>query len=306
MECDRSSEILHDFAPRIRVYKDGYIERLLKDDTVSPSFGPETRVRSKDVSITPSVSARIYLPTSSPETAKLPLLIYFHGGAFCLYSAASSIYHHYLNSLSAAANAIVVSIDYRLAPETPLPACYDDSWTAAQWAASAADPWISRRADLRRGVYLAGDSAGANIAHDVLSRVGQGGSIGAGVRVAGLAMVHPFFGDDEPNELWNYLYPGTCGVYDPRLNPAADPARMRRAVMGCKRVLVCVGGKDFLRERGVRYYEVLKEGESEGWERQVEYFESIGRGHVFHLYKPNCDEALELLKRVASFINKSR
>ena len=261
MECDLSSEILYDFAPRIRVYKDGRIERLLKDDTVSPSFDPRTRVRSKDVSITPCVSARIYLPTSSPETAKLPLLIYFHGGAFCLYSAASSIYHHYLNSLSAAANAIIVSIDYRLAPENPMPACYDDSWTATQWAASAADPWLSSMADLRRGVYLAGDSAGANIAHDVLSRVGPGGSIGPGVRVAGLAVVHPFFGDDEPNELWNYLYPGTSGVYDPRLNPAAHPARMRRAVMGCKRVLVCVGGKDFLRDRGVRYYEVLKEGQ---------------------------------------------
>ena len=50
----------------------------------------------------------------------------------------------------------------------------------------------------------------------------------------------------------------------------------------------------------------MKEGESEGSEGQVEYFESIGRGHVFHLYKPNCDEALKLLKRVASFINNSR
>lgn len=306
-ELHHEDQILHDFAPRLRVYTSGRIERLLKDDTVSPSFDPTTRVTSKHITISATLSARLYLPENSPENTKLPVVIYIHGGAFCLYSAASSIYQTHLNSLASESQSLVVSIDYRLAPEHPMPACYDDSWAVSQWVAahssgSGPDPWLNDRADFNR-VYLAGDSAGANIAHDVMVRAGPGGDLGSGVKVAGLVMVHPFFGDEETNELWNFLYPGTSGVYDPRLNPAADPARMRMGLKGCGRVLVCVGGKDFLRERGVKYYEVLREG---GWEGEVEFMESKGRGHVFHLYKPGCDEAVELVKRVALFINSDK
>ncbi|CAN1142561.1 2-hydroxyisoflavanone dehydratase, partial [Linum perenne] len=95
-------------------------------------------VFSKDVSISdlPKVSARLYLPNSIPQDKKLPILVYFHGGAFCIESAFSSSHLRYLNSLSAEAHALVVSVEYRLAPEHPLPAAYDDSWAALLWVAS--------------------------------------------------------------------------------------------------------------------------------------------------------------------------
>ncbi|KAL2937898.1 putative carboxylesterase 7 [Bienertia sinuspersici] len=301
-----TAEILHDFSPRLKVYKDGKIERLLRTDTIPPSFDAKNLVHSKDVAISPGISARIFLPDKIPHhKSKIPLLIYFHGGAFCLYSASSSIYHDYLNSLVAEACCVAISVDYRLAPEYPMPICYDDSWAVTQWAfshstGSGPDSWINDWADFDN-VFLAGDSAGANIAHDVLTRARSG--IGSG-RFKGMAMVHPFFGDEEPNGLWNFLYPGTTGVFDPRLNPAADPGRMRRESIACRKILVCVGGKDFLRERGVKYYEVLREGQENGeWEGELEFMESKGRGHVFHLYKPQSFEAQELLKRVADFIN---
>uniref|UniRef100_A0A803MVZ6 Alpha/beta hydrolase fold-3 domain-containing protein n=1 Tax=Chenopodium quinoa TaxID=63459 RepID=A0A803MVZ6_CHEQI len=284
MEVQMSSEILHDFSPRLRVYKDGRIERLLKTDTVPPSFDSATLVNSKDITISPGLSARIFRPVKvDPPNANLPILIYIHGGAFCLYSASSSIYHSYLNSLVSQARCIAISVDYRLAPEHPMPACYDDSLAATKWVlshstGSGPEPWLNDRADFDQ-VFLAGDR---------------------------IAMVHPFFGDSEPNGLWDYLYPDTTGVLDPRLNPAADPEKMRREIVGCKKVLVCVGGKDFLRDRGVKYYEVLREGQENGeWKGELEFMESKGRGHVFHLYKPDCDEAKDLLKRVADFINNS-
>ncbi|XP_021756888.1 probable carboxylesterase 7 [Chenopodium quinoa] len=314
MEVQMSSEILHDFSPRLRVYKDGRIERLLKTDTVPPSFDSATLVNSKDVTISPGLSARIFRPIKvDPPNSKLPILIYIHGGAFCLYSASSSIYHSYLNSLVSQAHCIAISVDYRLAPEYPMPVCYDDSLAATKWVlshstGSGPEPWLNDRADFDQ-VFLAGDSAGANIVHDIVTRI-QSESDGSGSRsescFAGIAMVHPFFGDSEPNGLWDYLYPDTTGVLDPRLNPAADPEKMRREIVGCKKVLVCVGGKDFLRERGVKYYEVFREGQENGeWEGELEFMESKGRGHVFHLYKPDCDEAKDLLKRVADFINNS-
>ncbi|XP_010689777.2 probable carboxylesterase 7 [Beta vulgaris subsp. vulgaris] len=327
MEVHQTSEILHDFSPRLRVYKDGRIERLLKTDSVPPSFDPKTLVHSKDVTISPGLSARIFRPDKFPttQTNKLPILIYIHGGAFCLYSAYSSIYHNYINSLVSESGCIAISINYRLAPEHPMPLCYDDSLAATQWvlshsSESGPEPWLNQWADFDR-VFLAGDSAGANIAHDIVTRSDKlhwtkhksaseesltTYKLTAGVQFAGVMLVHPFFGDDEPNGLWDYLYPGTTGVLDPRLNPSADPARLRREIGGCKRVLVCVGGKDFLRERGVKYYEILREGQENGeWEGELEFMESKGRGHVFHLYKPQCDEAKDLLKRVADFINKS-
>lgn len=299
-----STEILHDFAPRLRVYKDGRVERLLKDDSVSPSFDPKTKVHSKDVTISPGVTARIYRPDkSAAHKRKLPIVVYIHGGAFCLYSASSSIYHNLLNSLVSEAACIAVSVDYRLAPEHPMPVCYDDAWAVTQWVmshsdGSGPDQWVNEWADFDK-VFLCGDSAGANIAHDIAARSGPG-------LFEGIALVHPFFGDEEPNGLWDFLYPGTTGVLDPRLNPAADPGRMRRESVACRRVLVCVGGKDFLRERGVKYYEVLREGQENGeWEGELEFMESKGRGHVFHLYKPESFEAIELLKRVADFFSKS-
>ncbi|CAO2814509.1 unnamed protein product [Amaranthus hypochondriacus] len=305
MEVVQSTEILHDFAPRLRVYKDGRIERLLKTNTVPPSFDPITRVDSKDVAICPGISARIYKPDkTSPEKPKLPILIYFHGGAFCLYSASSSIYQNYLNSLVSESGCIAVSVDYRLAPEYPMPVCYDDSWVATQWVLSHSnrlgpESWLNELADFDR-VFLAGDSAGANIVHDIVTRAES-------TRFSGIAMIHPFFGDGEVNPLWNYLYPDSIGVLDPRLNPTANPIKMRRELIGCDRVLVCVGGKDFLRERGIEYFQVLREGQENGeWKGELEFMESKGRGHVYHLYKPECEEAKQLLKRVAQFIsNKS-
>ncbi|XP_048135779.1 probable carboxylesterase 13 isoform X2 [Rhodamnia argentea] len=174
-----SSEIAHDFSPHLRVYKDGRVERLEGTATVPPSYDRDTGVLSKDVAIsasTPSLSARVYIPTattinhrSGANRRKLPLLVYFHGGAFCLESPFSPMYHNYLNSLASEADAVAVSVHYRRAPEHPLPAAYDDSWIALEWVSSHSggdgpDKWLSAYADLRK-VYVAGDSAGGNIAH---------------------------------------------------------------------------------------------------------------------------------------------
>lgn len=43
------------------------------------------------------------------------------------------MYHHYATSLAASAAVVVMSVEYRLAPEHPIPAAYDDAWTALQW-----------------------------------------------------------------------------------------------------------------------------------------------------------------------------
>ncbi|GAY60156.1 hypothetical protein CUMW_199820 [Citrus unshiu] len=174
--ANASSEVAHDFSPLIKVHKDGKVERLRGTDIVPPSLDPKTNVDSKDVVYSPenNLSARLYLPKNTNQNQKLPLLVYFHGGGFCIETAFSPTYHNYLNDLVSEANIIAVSVDYRRAPEHPLPIAYEDSWDAVKWLASHVDgnvpkDWLNRNADFER-VFYSGNSAGANIAHHMAIR----------------------------------------------------------------------------------------------------------------------------------------
>ena len=79
------------------------------------------------------LAVRLYRPSS--RRGRLPVLLYFHGGAFVIMTPFEPKYHDYLNALVARARVVAVSVDYRLAPEHPLPAAYDASWAALNWAA---------------------------------------------------------------------------------------------------------------------------------------------------------------------------
>ncbi|CAA0807551.1 Probable carboxylesterase 2 [Striga hermonthica] len=297
--------LAHDFPPFFRIHSTGRVERYHRHDFVSPSHDPLTGVASKDVSISAEngASARIYLPTADPGR-KLPLLVYIHGGAFCIESAFSSFYHRYLNALASRSRSVVVSVEYRLAPEHPIPACYEDAHAVVEWVGSHSgsepgpNPWLNDRADFSRA-YVAGDSAGANIAHDMVVRSSVSGP-GIGLRFSGLILIHPYFGAGKPEKLWDFLCPDSKGAGDVRLNPAADPDQLAR--LGCDRVLVCVAEKDLLRNRGLIYCEGLRKS---GFRGPVELFESVGEGHVFHLLDPVCDGSGVLMDRVVGFISGS-
>jgi acetyl esterase/lipase len=105
-----------------RAYKDGRIEKFQSTHKIPPSDDPITGVRSKDVEISsqPAISARIFLPKIHDPTRKLPVLFYCHGGGFCFLSAFSPLLHNYVSALAAEAEAIAVSVVYRLAPEHPI------------------------------------------------------------------------------------------------------------------------------------------------------------------------------------------
>lgn len=316
---DSTNEIVHDLFPLLRVYKDGRVERCIGTDVVPASVDPATGVQSKDVTISPEIelSARLYIPKSANQEHKLPLLIYIHGGGFVVETAFSPAYHNHLSSLVAESNIIAVSVNYRKAPEHPLPIAYDDSWAAVKWVASHSsgdgpEPWLKEYADFRR-VFFAGDSAGANIAHNLAIRVGSGFGLEelGGLNLEGVVLVHSYFwGKDAvggecvditaagfAEKLWLLVNPGTSGFDDPLINPGFDP---RLSSLGCKRVLLFVAEKDGLRERGWYYKEVL--GKS-GWGGTVEVMETKGEGHVFHLFNPTSENAVALVKSMASFIN---
>ncbi|XP_073145953.1 probable carboxylesterase 12 [Henckelia pumila] len=329
MAAANSDEILHDFFPLLRHYKDGRVERLLGNGFVPPSLDPVTGVQSKDVEISPQInlSARLYLPKNASPAAKLPLLLYFHGGGFVIESAFSELYQNHLNHLVAEANVVAVSLNYRLAPEHPLPIAFEDSWQALEWIAAQfteegqdQEEWIKDHADMNR-VYLGGDSAGGTLTHHVALRAGidrdklkaAGDNYGITLRGAFLncpffwgevslgdhEVTHPLFPKSFLDALWNYASPNSSkGCDDPLINPGTDP---RIASLGCKRVLVYVAETDVLRGRGLHYKEIL---EKNGWDGEIEVVDVEGEVHVFSVFAPTSDNGLAMIKKVASFINK--
>ena len=101
--------------------------------------------------------ARFYRPLGSTAGETLPLLIWLHGGGWCVGDVAS---HDVLcRELSNASGCAVLSVDYRLAPEHPFPAAVDDARLAFDWSVAQAD---ALEVDPAR-IALGGDSAGGNL-----------------------------------------------------------------------------------------------------------------------------------------------
>lgn len=297
-------EIAHEYLPYFRAYKDGRVERFFGSDIVPASIDSHQDgvISTKDVTIEPEtgVSARIFIPSSVQPTQKLPLVVYFHGGGFFMGSPFCSEYHNYVSTLVSKANAIAVSVDYRLAPEHLIPTAYEDSWAALKWVASHSsgegpESWLKDYADFQR-VFLVGDSAGGNIVHNMAVRSATEDL--CGVKMLGICLIQPFFGrtDGQVDKYMLFVCP-TTRFDDPTINPAVDPRLSR---LGCSRLLIFVAEKDNLRGRGLFYYETLK---SSGWGGELVMDETEGEDHVFQLFNPKSDKALALMNKIVSFIN---
>ena len=120
--------------------------------------GVEQVARAQDLEIPGPVGAipvRAYAPAGD---GPLPVVVYYHGGGWVLGGLES--HDGTCRALANAAGALVVSVDYRLAPEHPFPAAVDDAWAALTWVADNAG---DLGGDPAR-IVVAGDSAGGNLA----------------------------------------------------------------------------------------------------------------------------------------------
>jgi acetyl esterase len=103
------------------------------------------------------IPIRIYWPKESRFDCPMPVSVYFHGGGFVL--GGLDTHDSVARSLTNASEGIVVSVDYRLAPEHPFPAAVEDAYAATKWVAHNAD---SIGADSDR-IAVTGESAGGDL-----------------------------------------------------------------------------------------------------------------------------------------------
>ncbi|EUC61971.1 lipase/esterase enzyme from carbohydrate esterase family CE10 protein, putative [Rhizoctonia solani AG-3 Rhs1AP] len=125
-------------------------------------------VRDLKVPGTPPVDVRVFTPPGERPVNGWPVLIYFHGGGWMLGNIDAE--NSFCARTCLTAKCVVVSVDYRLAPEHVFPAAVDDSWTAVQWIyeQGAAELGIDPSK-----IAVGGSSAGANLSAVMTQRAVQ-------------------------------------------------------------------------------------------------------------------------------------
>ena len=128
---------------------------ILKD---SNKDAPETVGKIDNVTIeltSGDIKGRIYKPTGD---GPFPIIVYIHGGGWVI--ADLDTYDSSARALTKGANAIVVSVGYRLAPEHKFPAAHEDCYGAYQWVLKNGHRWGGNT----KNVAVVGESAGGNLA----------------------------------------------------------------------------------------------------------------------------------------------
>ena len=204
--------------------------------------------------------ARLYTPAGLE--AGSPLVVFFHGGGFVLGDLDS--HDAPCRYIADRARVRVLSVDYRLAPETIFPAAADDAVAATAWAIEHAD---QLGADPAR-VAVSGDSAGGNLAGVVARELALAG----GAQPAFSLLFYPVTGADPENRSRDTFASGYFlnkadieyfrQLYTPEPGQDTDPKfdlRHADRLAGIGRTHVVVAGFDPLRDEGAAYAQRLRD-----------------------------------------------
>lgn len=124
------------------------------------STAPDASVTTREMAYgsDPMQFARIYRPAGAMGGKAMPVIVYYHGGGWVI--ADINVYDATPRLLAKELGAVVVSVEYRHAPEAKFPAQHDDAVAAYRWVLQNAASWGGNPSK----VALAGESAGGNLA----------------------------------------------------------------------------------------------------------------------------------------------
>jgi acetyl esterase/lipase len=247
---------------------------------------PELRVEDRTIpGPAGSIAVRIYWPPShsndQPDGDAAPVVLYFHGGGFVIGDL--DTHDGTARQHAVGADAIVVSVDYRLAPEHPYPAAVEDAWAATLWVAANA---AELHGDARR-IAVAGDSAGGTISAAVAQRARDNGAPPIVFQLLWY-----------PSTMWDASLPSfaenaTAPILDVKAvaefsrwyagevdmsNPPSDMAPGRAEdLRNLAPAYIAVAGYDPLRDDGIRYGELLA---AAGVAAEVHNAETLVHGYL--------------------------
>lgn len=235
-----------------------------------PVYEPARPVDVRDTLVpgpegAPQVPVRIYTPTGAEATdTGLPGMVYLHGGGYVLGSP--DFCHSDLLRIADQVGAVVVSVDYRLAPEHPFPAGLEDSYAALVWTAGHTAELGIDPARLAVG----GDSAGGGLATAVALLARDRGGPALRMQYLGIPMLDdrletpsmraftdtPVWNRPIAEICWNHYLGGEDHYAGPDLSVYAAPARAAD-LSGLPPAFVYVCEFDPLRDEGMIYAQRL-------------------------------------------------
>lgn len=221
------------------------------------------------------IAARIYRPEGA---GPFPTVAYFHGGGYVIGNLET--HDNMCREICRGAQAVVVSVDYRLAPEHPFPAGIEDAVAAAQWVVAHAHELGGSAT-----VAVAGDSAGGNFSAVVAQQLRDSGTALAAQfliypAVDHVAAVYPSAEQNAKGyfleaETMGWFYTHYAGSYADTLDPRLAPLQAKSLAQLPPAVIV-TAQFDPLRDQGAAYADALRAAGG-----QAELIEGPGMIHGF-------------------------
>ncbi|GAB2232261.1 hypothetical protein Droror1_Dr00011293 [Drosera rotundifolia] len=274
-------------------------------------------VESHDIIVDPSRDLwfRLFVPVRTATTKSLPVLVYFHGGGFAVGSPDTKLFDIFARKLARDLPAVVISVNYRLAPENKFPAQFEDGFHVLEYIdrnVNSAD-WVPHAADPMR-CFLAGDSAGGNLAHHVAVQSCK--TKLKEITISGVISIQPFFGGMDRTEseirlrsnpvltpeaadwCWRAFLPVGSDRDHPAVNvfgPRATEGYL--SALDYPPTMLVIGGLDPLQDWQRRFRDGLaRAGKAV---RLVEYPDMM---HGFYVMDPSLAEIEMLVREAREFI----
>jgi acetyl esterase/lipase len=233
----------------------------------------------------------------APEADADRVILYLHGGGYCMGSPSS--HRSLVAALSAQANARVLSLDYRLAPEHPYPAAVDDAVTAYRWLLAEGVPAAR--------IAISGDSAGGGLTLATLLRLRDEGDPlpaagvplsawsdleGTGDTMKTNAGVDRMIRPDRLKETAD-LYANGGDMHQPHMSP------LHGDYSGIPPLLMQVGGAEVLLDDSAR---VAERAKTAGVDVTLEVWADMP--HVFQAFTGVLPESDQAIAVIGEFVRK--